>query len=57
MSHGGVCVISLVVAQVAEGLGYGNNCKAALMRIGFAEMRLFIEHFFPGGPDVGIYFE
>lgn len=35
-----------LAAGIAQGLKFGNNCKAALMRIGFAEMRTFIEEFF-----------
>lgn len=45
-----------LAAGIAEGLSYGNNCKAALMRIGFGEMHFFIEHFF-SCPDQRIWWE
>ncbi|XP_074652039.1 glycerol-3-phosphate dehydrogenase [NAD(+)], cytoplasmic-like isoform X2 [Tubulanus polymorphus] len=37
-----------VGAGVVDGLGYGDNTKAAVIRLGMMEMIAFIEMFFPG---------
>ena len=36
-----------VAAGFSDGLGWGNNAKAAIMRIGLMEMRKFSKEFFP----------
>ncbi len=33
-------------AGLTEGLGYGENTKAAVIRLGFMEMKIFINEFF-----------
>lgn len=38
--------IVAVAAGVIEGLGYGDNTKAAVIRLGFMEMKNFIYQFF-----------
>lgn len=38
--------IVAVGAGVTDGLGYGDNTKAAVIRLGFMEMRSFIFQFF-----------
>ncbi|TKR78270.1 hypothetical protein L596_019104 [Steinernema carpocapsae] len=40
----------------AEGLGYGSNTKAALIRLGMLEMTKFVETFYPGS-DLKTFFE
>lgn len=36
-----------VAAGLVDGLGWGNNSKAAVMRIGLLEMKRFAIEFFP----------
>jgi len=43
-------------AGFCDGLGYGGNTKAAVIRIGLQEMRTFIRHFHPSVKD-GTFFE
>jgi glycerol-3-phosphate dehydrogenase (NAD+) len=38
-------------AGFCDGLGYGGNTKAALIRIGLQEMKAFIRHFYPDAKD------
>merc|ERR1712038_1617771 len=38
-------------AGFCDGLGYGGNTKAAIIRIGLEEMTYFIRHFHPGVKD------
>merc|ERR1719238_1420730 len=38
-------------AGFCDGLGYGGNTKAAIIRIGWEEMAAFIRHFHPGVKD------
>lgn len=37
-----------VAAGLCDGLGWGNNAKAAIMRIGILEMKRFSQEFFDG---------
>ncbi|GAA6027570.1 hypothetical protein JCM8097_007928 [Rhodosporidiobolus ruineniae] len=37
-----------IAAGLIDGLGWGNNAKAAIMRIGLLEMKRFALEFFPG---------
>ncbi|VEL18909.1 unnamed protein product, partial [Protopolystoma xenopodis] len=39
--------IVAVGSGITDGLGYGDNTKAAIIRLGFMEMRNFIFRFFP----------
>ncbi|WKY02146.1 hypothetical protein Q1695_015844 [Nippostrongylus brasiliensis] len=43
-------------AGFTDGLGYGDNTKAAVIRIGLIEMTRFIEHFYPGS-NLTTFFE
>lgn len=38
--------IVAIGAGLSEGLGYGENTKAAVIRLGFMEMKRFIYEFF-----------
>ncbi|RXK40869.1 glycerol-3-phosphate dehydrogenase (NAD(+)) [Tremella mesenterica] len=43
--------IVAVAAGIVDGLGYGNNSKAAIMRIGLLEMKHFCQEFFKDVKD------
>ena len=43
--------IVAVAAGFIDGLEYGNNSKAAIMRLGLLEMKLFCQEFFEGVKD------
>jgi len=45
-----------VGAGFCDGLNYGNNTKAAVIRLGLAEIIKYIEFFYPG-TDIKIYLE
>lgn len=42
------CTVVAVAAGFVDGLKWGNNSKAAIMRIGLLEMKKFSMEFFPG---------
>lgn len=44
-------------AGIADGLGYGDNTKAAVIRLGLMEMIKFSEIFIPGGSQRTTFFE
>jgi len=48
---GGLKNVVALGAGFCDGLGYGSNTKAAIMRVGLAEMKLFIQHFYPHVKD------
>lgn len=43
--------IVAIAAGLSDGLGYGQNTKAAIIRIGILEMKKFIKLFFRGVLD------
>uniref|UniRef100_A0A915BJC6 Glycerol-3-phosphate dehydrogenase [NAD(+)] n=1 Tax=Parascaris univalens TaxID=6257 RepID=A0A915BJC6_PARUN len=43
-------------AGVTDGLGYGDNTKAAVIRLGLMEITKFVEHFYPGS-NLETFFE
>ncbi|GMT02742.1 hypothetical protein PENTCL1PPCAC_24916, partial [Pristionchus entomophagus] len=43
-------------AGFTDGLGYGDNTKAAVIRLGMMEMTKFVEHYFPGS-NLQTFFE
>mmetsp|Transcript_53559 Transcript_53559/g.93452 ORF Transcript_53559/g.93452 Transcript_53559/m.93452 type:complete len:413 (+) Transcript_53559:62-1300(+) len=48
---GGLKNVVALGAGFCDGLGYGSNTKAAIMRLGLAEMKLFAQHFYPDAKD------
>lgn len=53
---GGLKNIAACAAGFADGLGYGNNTKAAIIRIGLLEIISFVESFYHGS-NIQTYFE
>ncbi|KJH50272.1 glycerol-3-phosphate dehydrogenase [NAD(P)+ ] [Dictyocaulus viviparus] len=43
-------------AGFTDGLGYGNNTKAAVIRLGLMEITKFVEHYYPGS-NLETFFE
>jgi len=43
-------------AGFSDGLGYGDNTKAAVIRLGLMEITKFVEQFYPGS-NLGTFFE
>ncbi|CAJ0562557.1 unnamed protein product, partial [Mesorhabditis spiculigera] len=43
-------------AGFSDGLGYGDNTKAAIIRLGLMEMTKFVEHYYPGS-NLQTFFE
>ncbi|CAJ0931326.1 unnamed protein product, partial [Mesorhabditis belari] len=43
-------------AGFSDGLGYGDNTKAAIIRLGLMEMTKFVEHYYPGS-NLETFFE
>jgi len=43
-------------AGFSDGLGFGDNTKAAIIRLGLMEITKYVEHFYPGS-DLKIFFE
>ncbi|CAI4231428.1 unnamed protein product [Auanema sp. JU1783] len=43
-------------AGFTDGLGYGDNTKAAVIRLGLMETIKFVEHYYPGS-NLGTFFE
>lgn len=48
---GGLKNVVALGAGFCDGLAYGSNTKAAIMRVGLAEMKLFIQEFYPDVKD------
>ena len=46
-----------MAAGFSDGLGYGDNTKSAVIRIGLKEMIRFIRTFYPEGTQVSTFFE
>ncbi|MCP9262902.1 Glycerol-3-phosphate dehydrogenase [NAD(+)] [Dirofilaria immitis] len=53
---GGLKNIVACAAGFADGLGYGSNTKAAIIRLGLLEIIVFVELFYHGS-DIRTYFE
>lgn len=49
--------IVAMAAGFSDGLGYGDNTKSAVIRIGLKEMIRFIRTFYPEGTQVSTFFE
>lgn len=49
--------IVAMAAGFSDGLGYGDNTKSAVIRIGLKEMIRFIRQFYPEGTEVATFFE
>jgi len=48
---GGLKNVVALAAGFCDGLGFGSNTKAAIMRVGLDEMKLFIRFFYPETKD------
>lgn len=49
--------IVAMAAGFSDGLGYGDNTKSAVIRIGLKEMIRFIRTFYPDGTQISTFFE